>query len=101
MDEDNEEETEDKDKKKKKEKKKITRDMIITVSFFNDLKASEYNAMFELESNLINVDRIVHETDEAKNDVETYVYSLRDNIETTHTEFIKDREREKQTKDLT
>eukprot|EP01084_Bolivina_argentea_P178299 308216_1 len=101
MDVDNEEETEDKDKKKKKEKKKITRDLIITGSFFNDLKASEFNAMFELEANLINVDRIVHETDEAKNDLETYVYSLRDKIETTHKEFIKEREREKLSKDLT
>jgi len=34
-----------------------------------------------LESNFVNVDRIVHETDEAKNDLETYVYDLRDKLE--------------------
>merc|ERR1712228_1151635 len=70
----NKEKTED----KKKVKKKITRNLMITGNFFNELKASEYNKMFELEANFINVDRIVHETDEAKNDLETYVYDLRD-----------------------
>merc|ERR1711902_175737 len=68
-------------KDKKKEKKKITRDLMITGNFFNELKASDYNKMFELEANMINVDRIVHETDEAKNDLETYVYDLRDKLE--------------------
>merc|ERR1712129_183713 len=74
-------------KDKKKEKKKITRDLMITGNFFNELKASDYNKMFELEANLINVDRIIHETDEAKNDLETYVYDLRDKLD-TDSDFI-------------
>merc|ERR1711920_1156703 len=74
-------EDDDDKKKKKKDKKKITRNLMITGNFFNELKASEYNKMFELESNFANVDRIVRETDEAKNDLETYVYDLRDKLE--------------------
>merc|ERR1712129_350502 len=81
-------------KDKKKEKKKITRDLMITGNFFNELKASDYNKMFELEANLINVDRIVHETDEAKNDLETYVYALRDKIDESHRDYIEEKERE-------
>merc|ERR1712176_1309826 len=79
---------------KKKEKKKITRDLMITGNFFNELKASDYNKMFELEANLINVDRIVHETDEAKNDLETYVYDLRDKLESSHADFIEEKSKE-------
>merc|ERR1712130_798369 len=96
MDVDEDEDDKDKDKKKdkKKEKKKITRDLMITGNFFNELKASEYNKMYELEANLINVDRIVHETDEAKNDLETYVYDLRDKLESSDADFIEEKGKE-------
>merc|ERR1712176_1197642 len=101
MEVDDEDDDENKDKKKKKDKKKITRDLMITGNFFNELKASEYNKMFELEANFINVDRIVHETDEAKNDLETYVYALRDKIESTHSEFIEQKSKESTSEKLT
>merc|ERR1712129_631093 len=87
VDEANEDDKDKDAKNKKKEKKKITRDLMITGNFFNELKASDYNKMFELEANLINVDRIIHETDEAKNDLETYVYDLRDKLD-TDSDFI-------------
>merc|ERR1712244_203189 len=74
--------------------KKITRELMITGNFFNQLKTSEYNKMFELEANFINVDRIVHETDEAKNDLETYVYDLRDKLESSHADFIEEKSKE-------
>lgn len=92
----------EKDKKaKKKDKRKVTRSLLITGNFFNELKADEFNKMFALEANLINVDRIVFETDEAKNDLETYVYALRDKIDDTHREFIEEKEREKLSTQLT
>jgi len=92
----------DKDKKaKKKDKRKVTRSLLITGNFFNELKADEFNKMFALEANLINVDRIVLETDEAKNDLETYMYALRDKIDDTHREFIEEKEREKLSAQLT
>merc|ERR1712176_1718380 len=94
MEVDDEDDDENKDKKKKKDKKKITRDLMITGNFFNELKASEYNKMFELEANFINVDRIVHETDEAKNDLETYVYDLRDKLDSAHSDFIEEKSKE-------
>jgi len=87
-------------KDKKKEKKKITRDLMITGNFFNELKASDYNKMFELEANLINVDRIVHETDEAKNDLETYVYDLRDKLD-TDSDFVEAKIKEETKSKLT
>eukprot|EP00484_Ammonia_sp_Unknown_P017864 CAMPEP_0197044192 /NCGR_PEP_ID=MMETSP1384-20130603/20310_1 /TAXON_ID=29189 /ORGANISM="Ammonia sp." /LENGTH=923 /DNA_ID=CAMNT_0042475609 /DNA_START=127 /DNA_END=2898 /DNA_ORIENTATION=- len=93
VDEDGDDKSED--KKKKKDKKKVTRDLIITGNFFNKLKASEYNKMFELEANFVNVDRIVKETDEAKNELETYIYALRDKSEGSHREFIEEKQREK------
>merc|ERR1719385_700785 len=90
------------DKKvKKKDKKKITRSLLITGNFYNELNAATFNKMFELEAQFINVDRIVHETDEAKNDLETYVYALRDKIDDTHREFIEEKEREKLSTQLT
>merc|ERR1712087_954654 len=87
-------EDDDDKKKKKKDKKKITRNLMITGNFFNELSATEYNKMFELEANMINVDRIVHETDEAKNDLETYVYDLRDKLESSHADFIEEKSKE-------
>lgn len=75
--------------------------MIITGNFFNELKADQFNKMFELEANFINIDRIVHETDEAKNELETYVYSLRDKIDTTHKDYIEDSKRSSLSTQLT
>eukprot|EP00485_Elphidium_margaritaceum_P014018 CAMPEP_0202731832 /NCGR_PEP_ID=MMETSP1385-20130828/187346_1 /ASSEMBLY_ACC=CAM_ASM_000861 /TAXON_ID=933848 /ORGANISM="Elphidium margaritaceum" /LENGTH=931 /DNA_ID=CAMNT_0049398135 /DNA_START=64 /DNA_END=2859 /DNA_ORIENTATION=- len=80
-------------KKKDKEKKKLTRDLIITGNFFNKLKADAYNQMFELEANLLNMDRIVHETDEAKNELETCIYALRDKSDGSHREFLEEKDR--------
>merc|ERR1719361_3287052 len=57
--------------------------------------------MFELEAPFINVDRIVHETDEAKNDLETYVYALRDKIDDTHRDYIEEKAREQLSAKLT
>merc|ERR1712013_952284 len=91
----------DSKKSKKKEKRKVTRSLLITGNFFNELKADEFNKMFALEANFINVDRIVFETDEAKNDLETYVYALRDKIDDTHREYIEEKEREKLSASLT
>jgi len=83
------------DKKvKKKDKKKITRSLLITGNFYNELNAATFNKMFELEAQFINVDRIVFETDEAKNDLETYVYALRDKIDDTHRDYIAEADRE-------
>merc|ERR1712228_1048661 len=101
VDDEDEDDAKDKKKEKKKVKKKITRNLMITGNFFNELKASEYNKMFELEANFINVDRIVHETDEAKNDLETYVYDLRDKLDSTHSDFIEQKGKESTTEILT
>jgi len=90
------------DKKvKKKDKRKVTRSLLITGNFFNELSASAFNAMFELEAALLNVDRIVFETDEAKNDLETYVYALRDKIDDSHREYIAEADREALSSQLT
>merc|ERR1719356_1767522 len=90
------------DKKvKKKDKKKITRSLLITGNFFNELNASTFNKMFELEAQFMNVDRIVFETDEAKNDLETYVYGLRDKIDDTHRDYIAEADREALSSQLT
>merc|ERR1712228_551871 len=88
-------------KKKKKDKKKITRNLMITGNFFNELSATEYNKMFELEANMINVDRIVHETDEAKNDLETYVYDLRDKLDASYADYIEPKLKESTNSTLT
>merc|ERR1712156_114275 len=82
-------------------KRKVTRSLLITGNFYNDLKASTFNKMFELEAQFINVDRIVFETDEAKNDLETYVYALRDKIDETHRDFIAEVDREALSSQLT
>merc|ERR1719204_1705848 len=90
------------DKKvKKKDKKKITRSLLITGNFYNELNAATFNKMFELEAQFINVDRIVFETDEAKNDLETYVYALRDKIDDSHRDYIEEKEREALSAQLT
>merc|ERR1712087_509138 len=94
-------EDDDDKKKKKKDKKKITRNLMITGNFFNELSATEYNKMFELEANMINVDRIVHETDEAKNDLETYVYDLRDKLDASYADYIEPKLKESTNSTLT
>jgi len=102
VDEDDEDAAKSEDKKvKKKDKKKVTRSLLITGNYHNERKASEFNKMFELEAQFINVDRIVYETDEAKNDLETYVYALRDKIEDTHRDYIAEQDREQLSAQLT
>merc|ERR1719242_2426111 len=81
--------------------KKVTRSLLITGNFHNQLGAEVYNQMFELEAQFINVDRIVFETDEAKNDLETYVYALRDKIDDTHRPYIAEADREALSSQLT
>ena len=48
----------------------------------------------EAEAKMAQQDRLIKETDDARNDLETYVYNMRDAVNSTLTEYVGDEEKE-------
>lgn len=52
-------------------------------------------AFLERENQMYMEDKLVADTEEKKNDLETMIYELRDKIDTTYSEFANEQEKEK------
>ncbi|EAW07571.1 Hsp70 chaperone Hsp88 [Aspergillus clavatus NRRL 1] len=82
-------------KKTRKVKKQVRKgDLPIstgTTSVEQDVK----DAYIERENAMYMEDKLVAETDEKKNELESTIYELRDKIESTYSEFASDEEKEK------
>jgi heat shock 70kDa protein 4 len=52
-------------------------------------------AAFEQENNMFMQDKLVTDTEDKKNELEAYIYELRDQVDTTYAEFCNDAEKEK------
>ena len=79
----------------KKSKKRKFRDTWMDITFVYDGQPSKEMMMEceEVEAKMAQQDRLIKETDDARNDLETYVYSMRDAISSTLSEYVADEEK--------
>jgi len=77
-------------KKYKVEPKKKTRNtkLATELSNFNSLTEKEINLLFEEECQMANQDRITHETYERKNELESYIYDMRNYLGDKYQAFV-------------
>lgn len=92
MDTDAKEEAKPKMRKVKKQQRKG--DLII-VSGTASLDAASKEAAAEQEASMIMEDKLVADTEEKKNELETYIYDMRNKIDDQYTEFASESEKEK------
>lgn len=82
-------------KKTRKVKKQVRKgDLPISVGKFSIDQATK-EAWIERENAMYMEDKLVAETDEKKNELESSIYELRDKIETIYAEFASEEEKEK------
>jgi len=80
--------------KKKKDKKKVVRNLVVTGSFDSQISNQKIREWMDLEVKLANVDRIVKETSDRRNELETYVYDMRSKVDGAHKDFMTEQSRE-------
>lgn len=85
----------DGEKKTRKVKKQVRKGELPISSGTGALEEATKNAWTEKENAMIMEDKLVADTDEKKNELESYIYELRDKIETTYAEFSSEEEKEK------
>jgi heat shock protein 4 len=83
------------EKKTRKVKKQVRKGDLPISSGTGALEEVTKNAWGEKENAMIMEDKLVADTDEKKNELEAYIYELRDKLETTYAEFSSEEEKEK------
>jgi heat shock protein 4 len=82
-------------KKTRKVKKSVRKGDLPIVSGTATLDISLKNAYQEKEANMISEDKLVADTEEKKNELETFIYDLRNKLDDQYAEFASDEEKEK------
>jgi heat shock protein 4 len=80
--------------KEQKKKKKIRKVTLNVNSILTGFSKTELNEIIEREAHMANQDRIIRETAHKRNELEAYVYAMRDNIVGELRDFVGDRDRE-------
>ncbi|KAH8698391.1 Hsp70 chaperone Hsp88 [Talaromyces proteolyticus] len=83
------------EKKTRKVKKQVRKGELPISSGTAALEDVTRNAWTEKENAMTMEDKLVADTDEKKNELESYIYELRDKVETTYAEFSSEEEKEK------
>lgn len=91
----------DAEKKTRKVKKQVRKGELPISAGTSSLEDVTKNAWTEKENAMTMEDKLVADTDEKKNELESYIYELRDKIETTYAEFSSEEEKEKLRSKLT
>ncbi|OLN95688.1 Heat shock protein hsp88 [Colletotrichum chlorophyti] len=86
---------EDAPKKTRKVKKQVRKGDLPIVSGTASLSDSERTALFEKESSMVMEDKLVADTEEKKNELETFIYDLRNKLDDQYAEFASDEEKSK------
>jgi heat shock 70kDa protein 4 len=81
--------------KTKKVKKQVRKGDLIIVSATASLEPAAKEAASEAESSMIMEDKLVADTEEKKNELETYIYEMRNKIDDQYAEFASETEKEK------
>lgn len=83
------------EKKTRKVKKQVRKGDLPISAGTSGLDEATKSAWTEKENAMTMEDKLVADTDEKKNELESYIYELRDKIETTYAEFSSEEEKEK------
>lgn len=89
--------TDNKDDKPKtrKVKKQVRKGDLPIVAGTLSLDTSAKNALTEKEASMVMEDKLVADTEEKKNELETFIYELRNKLDDQYAEFASDEEKEK------
>jgi heat shock protein 4 len=90
MDTDNKD---DAPKKIRKIKKQVRKGDLPIVSGTGSLDESTKTALMEKEATMVMEDKLVADTEEKKNELETYIYDLRAKLDDQYAEFASDDEK--------
>jgi len=71
-----------------KPKKTRTTKVTVDLSNFNSLTDKQVQTLFEEEANMANVDRVTHETYEKKNELESYIYDMRNKSGDKYAQYM-------------
>ena len=90
-------ETDAKDEKPKtrKVKKQVRKGELPIVSATQALEAAAKNEAIEREAAMVMEDKLVADTEEKKNELETYIYELRNKLDDQYAEFASEEEKDK------
>lgn len=81
--------------KTRKVKKQVRKGELPIVAGTLSLDESAKNNLMEKESSMVMEDKLVADTEEKKNELETYIYELRNKLDEQYAEFASDEEKEK------
>lgn len=89
--------TDNKDDKPKtrKVKKQVRKGDLPIVAGTLSLDTAAKNALLEKESAMVMEDKLVADTEEKKNELETFIYELRNKLDDQYAEFVTEEEKEK------
>ncbi|KAK4156232.1 heat shock protein 70 family [Chaetomidium leptoderma] len=87
--------------KTRKIKKQVRKGELPIVSATQSLDTSAKNAASEKEASMVMEDKLVADTEEKKNELETYIYDLRNKLDDQYSQFASDEEKEKIREKLT
>lgn len=82
-------------KKTRKVKKQVRKGDLPISAGTSSLDQATKDAWFEKENAMYVEDKLVAETAEKKNELESFIYELRDKIETVYADFASEEEKEK------
>lgn len=85
-------ETDDKPKTRKV-KKQVRKGDLPIVSATQSLEASAKAQLFEKENSMMMEDKLVADTEEKKNELETYIYDLRNKLDDQYSDFASEEEK--------
>ncbi|EED21621.1 Hsp70 chaperone Hsp88 [Talaromyces stipitatus ATCC 10500] len=83
------------EKKTRKVKKQVRKGDLPISAGTSGLEEATKSAWTEKENAMTMEDKLVADTDEKKNELESYIYELRDKVETDYAEFSSEEEKEK------
>lgn len=87
--------------KTRKVKKQVRKGDLPIVAGTTSLDESTKNALMEKEAAMLMEDKLVADTEEKKNELETYIYDLRNKLDDQYADFASEEEKEKLRSKLT
>ena len=86
---------EEQPRKTRKVKKQVRKGDLPISSGTSALDTAQKNAYFEKEAQMLADDKLVADTEEKKNELETYIYELRNKLDEQYAEFASEEEKAK------
>ncbi|KAH8889789.1 heat shock protein 70 [Thozetella sp. PMI_491] len=87
--------TDDAKPKMRKVKKQVRKGELPIVSGTSSLETSAKNTLAEKEASMVMEDKLVADTEEKKNELETFIYDLRNKLDEQYAEFASEDEKDK------